>query len=399
MLVRPLISLAFASSVSLLATIAAQAVEAQDVADRFKALLAGQGATLSWSSLEDSGGRIVMKGVTAKAADAPEAAAIGDILFEDVEEADNGDIVVGTLSMPTYSTVSEGATLTMTGLAIAGAVLPSPDATDVVSQSGFFDSLDVDKVKVEKEGKQLFAMSGLNYTLERGDDGKSYTFSGTADSFSADMTAAGDPDTIAMLTMLGLSKPTGTFEMAGNWSLADGNLSLEQMDFTIENAGTIGLTFDISGYTEDFIKALRDLQKTMANATEDQKAAAGMAAMGLMQQLSFAGASIRYDDGSLAGRALDMAAGMQKIQRTDMSKMAQMVIPMAIGQYVKPEFARKVSEEVAKFVREPKSFEIVAAPENPVPFMSVGMAAMSTPQEIPDQLGITVSANTEAEEE
>lgn len=397
MLARPFAALAIASSVSLCALTAARAVEAQDVANRFKEMMTGQGSTLSWASVEDQGGTVVMKGVTAKAADTSAPATIGDISFEGVEEQDNGDYIVGTLSMPNYSTVSEGATITMTGLSIEGAVLPSPTTTDVVSQSGLFDSLDVDQVKVEKDGKQLFSMSGLNYTLERGDDGKSYGFSGTADAFSADMTAAGDPQTTSMLTALGLAQPKGTFEMAGSWSLDEGDLSLEQMDFTVENAGTIGFTFDVSGYTEDFLKAAREMQKTMANATEEQKAAAGMAAMGLMQQLSFAGASIRYDDEALAGRALDLAAGMQNMQRTDMSKMAQMMIPMAIGQYVKPEFAQKVSAEVAKFIQDPKSLEIVAAPAAPVPFMSVGMSAMSAPQQIPDQLGITVTANEDAE--
>jgi len=382
-----------ASSVSLTALGAAQAVEAQDVANRFKELMAGQGTTASWSSVDEQDGAIVMRGVTVKGAANSETVTVGDVTFEGVEEADNGDYVVETLSMPAFSTVSEGATVTLEGLSMSGAVLPSPTSTDVVSQSGFFDSLDVEQVKVEKDGKQVFSMSGLNYSLERDDAGKSYEFTGTADAFTADMTASGDTQTTAMLTALGLAQPKGTFEMAGSWSLADGNLSVEQMDFTVENAGTIGFTFDVSGYTEEFLKAARDMQKNMANATEEQKAAAGMAAMGLMQQLSFAGASIRYDDEALAGRALDLAAGMQKMQRTDMVKMAQMMIPAALGQYVKPEFANQVAGEVAKFIENPKSIEIKAEPAAPVPFMMVGMSAMSAPQEVPEQLGIKVTAN------
>lgn len=393
MLARSFAVALLASSVSLAALSAARAVEGEDVADRFRDLMASQGATASWASIDEDGDAIVLRGVTVKGAGDAQNATIGDVTFEGVEEADNGDYIVETLSMPTYSTVSEGAIVTLEGLSMSGAVLPSPNSTDVVSQSGFFDTLDVDQIKVEKDGKRVFTMSGLNYSLERDDEGKSYEFTGSADAFSADMTAGGDAQTLAMLTALGLSQPKGTFEMAGSWSLADGNLSVEQMDFTVENAGTIGFTFDVSGYTEEFLKAARDMQKNMANATEEQKAAAGMAAMGLMQQLSFAGASIRYDDEALAGRALDLAAGMQKMQRTDMVKMAQMMIPAALGQYVKPEFASQVAGEVAKFIEEPKSLEIKAKPAAPVPFMMVGMSAMSAPQEVPEQLGITVTAN------
>lgn len=399
MLSRPFFALALGASVSLTAFSAAQAVEGQQVAERFKTMTSNQGATLSWTSLEESGGTVTLKGVTSKGPGADVSATLGDLTFEGIEEADNGDYIVETMSMPTYSTTTEGALFTMQGLAVSGAVLPSPASTDVLSRNGFFDSLDIDAVKVEKDGKQLFSLAGLNYAIEREDDGKTLSFAGTADAFSADLTTAADAQTVGMLTMLGLAQPKGSFEMAGRWSLGDGNLSLEQMDFSVDDAGTIGFAVDISGYTEDLMKSLQEMQKNMANATEEQKAAAGMAAMGLMQQLTFSGASIRYDDGSLAGRALDFAAGAQNMQRTDLVKMAQMMIPMTLGTYVKPEFAQAVAAEVAKFVENPKSIEIVAAPSQPVPLMAVGMTAMSAPQNIPDQLGITVTANQDAEDE
>lgn len=398
MFARPLQTLILASSISLAAIVAAQAVEAQAIAERFKEMITNQGSTISWASIEESDGKVTLKGVTSKGPGTDVSAAIGDVSFEGVEEADNGDYVVETLSMPSYSSTAEGATITMTGLAISGAVLPSPTTTDLINKNGFFDSLDVDSVKVETGGKQVFSVSGLNYTLER-EDGGGLTFAGTADAFNADLTTTADQQTLGVLTMLGLAQPKGSFEMAGSWSVTDGTLSLEQMDFTVDDAGTIGLTLDISGYTQEIVKAMQDMQKTMANATEEQKSAAGMAVMGLLQQLTFAGASIRYDDESLAGRALDFAAGAQNMQRTDLVKMAQMMIPMSLGNYVKPEFAKAVADEVAKFVEDPKSIEIVAAPAQPVPFMAVGMSAMSAPQNIPDQLGITVTANEEGEGE
>jgi hypothetical protein len=402
MFVRPLAKLVLTSAVSAAALSAALApslaAEPAEVANRLKELMAGQGATLSWTSIDDADADVVLRGVTVKDSANPETIALGDITLDGIEEAANGDYIVETLSMPKYETVSEGATITVEGVSMSGAVLPSPTSTDIVSQSGFFDSLDIDTINVAKDGKQLFNMTGLNYEIEKSDEGKSFSFSGSADAFTADLTASGDPQTIGIATALGLAQPRGTFEMAGDWSLANGDFKLEQMDFTIENAGTLGISFDISGYTEEFLKALREMQKGMINATEEQKQAQGMAAMGLMQQLTFAGATIRYDDEALAGRALDMAAGMQNMKRTDMSKMAQMMLPMAMGQYVTPEFAATVSAEVAKFIDDPKSLEIKAAPAAPVPFMMVGMSAMTAPQGIPAQLGVTVKANEEATE-
>ena len=400
MLVRPLATLLLASSVSVTAFTAAWAVDAQQAAERLRELSARQGGTLTWSAVEEAGGKITLKGVTSTAPDVKDPIALGDLTLEDVEEGDNGDYTVGTLTMPGFSTVTEGITFSMEGIEVSGAVLPAPTSTDVVNQSGFFDSLDVASVKVEKEGKQLFTMSDFSYGMEKSDDGRTVAFAGSADAFTADMSASGgDPQTTAMLAALGLSQPKGSFEMSGEWASAEGRVALEQMDVTVDNAGTIGLTFDISGITEDFVKASQELQKTLSTGTEEQKSAANMAMMGLMQQLSIAGASLRYDDDSLAGRALDIAAGVQKMQRSDMAKMAQMMIPASLAAYTKPEFAKAVATEVAKFIENPQSLEIVAAPPAPVPFMQIGMSAMSAPQNVPDQLGIKVTANQEAEEE
>lgn len=373
----------------------AQAVEPDQLGARIKTLFAAQGVDIAWATATADGSSVVFNGVTA--ATGGESIPIGVITLADVSEEDDGDYLVGTLDMPSYAYSSEGIDFSVTGVEVTGLLLPSATTTDPLAGNGIFETLDVAKVSASKDGKTAFELQGLTYEIERGDDGQSLTFTGAAERFSADMAAAGDPQSLAMATALGLANPTGSFETSGSFSQADGTATVDQLDFTIDNAGTLGLTLDLSGYTPQLLKAMQELQKNQATMTDEQKAAQGLAYLGLMQQLNFNSASIRYDDNQLAERALNLAGGMQNMKRADFSSMARMLIPSMLGEYVSPEFAAKVTEEVVKFVDAPKSLEIRAAPANPVPFAMIGAGAVMAPKSLPDTLGLTVVANEEAE--
>ena len=63
--------------------------------------------------------------------------------------------------------------------------------------------------------------------------------------------------------------------------------SCRKYDISVDNAGTLGMTFDLGGYTLDFIKSLQEMQKKMAAQPEGaDNSAQGMAMLGLMQQLT-----------------------------------------------------------------------------------------------------------------
>ncbi|MDP3897579.1 MAG: hypothetical protein Q8Q62_12965 [Mesorhizobium sp.] len=373
----------------------AGAVEPDQLGARIKTLFATQGVDIAWATATANGSSVVFNGVTV--ASGGESIPVGVITLGDVSEEDDGDYLVGTLDMPSYAYSRDGIDFSVGGVEVTGLLLPSATTTDPMASSGIFETLEVGKISASKDGKTAFQLEGLVYEIERGDDGQSLTFSGAAERFSADLSAAGDPQSLAMATALGLANPTGSFETSGSFSQADGTVTLDQLDFTIDNAGTLGLTLDLSGYTPQLVKAMQELQKNQATMTDEEKSAQGLAYLGLMQQLNFNGASIRYDDNQLAERALNLAGGMQNMQRADFSSMAKMLIPDMLSEYVSPEFAAKVTDEVVKFVDAPKSLEIRAAPANPVPFAMIGAGAMMAPKSLPDTLGLTVVANEDAE--
>ena len=152
--------------------------------------------------------------------------------------------------------------------------------------------------------------------------------------------------------------------MAGSWQPADGRLALSQYDISVENAGTLGMTFDLGGYTPDFIKSLQDMQKKMAAQPEGaDNSAQGMAMLGLMQQLTFNGATIRFDDDSLTGKVLDYRRASSREQPEDIANQAKAMLPFLMAQLNNPELTQQVTDRRRRtYLDEPKSIEISAAP-------------------------------------
>ena len=116
--------------------------------------------------------------------------------------------------------------------------------------------------------------------------------------------------------------------------------------------------------------------------------------LGLMQQLTFHGATIRFDDDSLTGKVLDYVARQQGAKPADIVNQAKAMLPFADGAAQQSRAASKqVTEAVGTYLDEPKSLEIRAAPASPLPFAVIAAGAMAAPKDLPKTLGVTVTAN------
>jgi hypothetical protein len=116
-----------------------------------------------------------------------------------------------------------------------------------------------------------------------------------------------------------------------------------------------------------------------------------------MQQLTFHGATIRFDDDSLTGKVLDYVAKQQGMKPQDIANQAKAIVPFLMAQLNNAELTKNVTEAVGAFLDDPQSIEIKASPASPVPFALVMAGAMATPKDLPKTLGVTVTANEESE--
>ena len=133
-----------------------------------------------------------------------------------------------------------------------------------------YETADLATSVAEAGGKQLFSLSNLHVEITPPATGSALDLPGGGGKASADLSSVEDPQAKKVIEALGYeTHQRHRSKMAGSWQPTDGRMGLTQYDISIENAGTLGMTFDLGGYTPDFIKALQDMQKKMAAQPED----------------------------------------------------------------------------------------------------------------------------------
>ncbi|PWJ79429.1 hypothetical protein C7441_11538 [Pseudaminobacter salicylatoxidans] len=372
----------------------AYAQDAAAVADRLKELLAAQSMDMDWQAVSGDTSKMVLEGVTLGTPGENERLSIGNVTFEGVAE-ENGGYRIDTVSTEPYRFTEDKTDVELSPLVLSGVSLPAAGSSDVVASMLMYDSASLASLDVKSADKPVFSLSNLSVEVTPPKDGKAMEFTGSVEKFTADLSGVEDPQSKAVLDGLGYRNISGYIEAAGSWQPSDGTMSLSQYDVTVDNAGTLGLTFGMGGYTPAFLKSMQDLQKKIAEQPETDNSTLGLAALGLMQQLTLQGATIRFDDDSLTGKVLDYMARQQGVKPSDIANQAKAIVPFLTAQLNNPELSGQITAAVGQFLDEPQSIAVKAEPGSPVPFALIAAGAMSAPLELPKTLGVTVRANEE----
>lgn len=368
----------------------AWAQDAEAALDRFKTLMSEQGVEIAWANADISGDDATLTGVTVSAEGGSQP--IGDIIFTDISQVDDG-YRVERISMPSYEATESGGTVTLTDVVMDAVFLPNEGVEVAGAELFFYERAVLGEARFEMDGREVFSLVNLRAEITPPEGDGEMAFTGGAERFSADLTAADNPEQQAVIERLGYEQISGSMDFAGSWAAGDGRLKLSQYDFIIEDAGTLGITVDISGYTPAFIKALRETTERMAANPEGDQSAQGLALLGLMQQINIHGMEIRFDDASLTNRVIDYAAEDQGATRADVVNQTKAVFPLILAQLNAPQLMQMASGAVSAFLDDPQSLTIRAAPSTPIPFAMVLAAGAASPDLLVQQLGLTVTAN------
>jgi hypothetical protein len=129
-------------------------------------------------------------------------------------------------------------------------------------------------------------------------------------------------------------------------------------------------------------------------SSEAAQAAQSMMGMQLLQAVSIGGATVRYDDASLAGKLLEFFAKAQGLEKAQLVEGLKTMVPQMIAGVGIPELVDLVAPAVSTFLDDPKSLEVDIAPDAPTSLL-VLMAAASNPASLITALGVSVTANEE----
>ena len=373
-----------------LAGASAQTVE--EAAERLKTYAADQGLQIEWDSLDVEGADATLVG--ARGGFDGTVVPLGDIMLKGVSRDDKG-YRIESISMNSYYTADEEdeASFSMRDIAMDKVLLPDEALRDNYGGFLFYETAKVQEARLRLGGVDVFSLSDLHFEMTEPTDGAAMEFTGAAEGFTLDLSLMEAEDQLAIVQALGYEQMEGYLEMAGSWNPQDGRTELSQFDMTVADAGTLGLSFDLGGYTPALIASLRDLQKQISADPDGDNSAQGLAILGLLQQLSFHGAEIAFADDSLTGKVLEFVAQNQGMKASDVANQAKAVVPFALAQLNNPELTAQASQAVAAFLDDPRSLRITANPAQPVPFALIAATAMSTPAELTKSLSVTVSAN------
>lgn len=365
---------------------------AEEAAARLQAYAADGGFTLEWEAIETSGDDAVL--VSVRMGEGEAVVPIGDVTLDGVSRDDKG-YRIEAVTLPSFrvSDEKEGFDLALDTIELGNVLLPDEDRRDYYGGDVFYQNIDIDALSVTVGGAEVLTMAGIHGEATEPDETTPMDFAGAAERFSLDLSLIEDKDQLATLEALGLSRLEGRLDVAGSWNPNDGRLVLSQYDMVVAKVGTFGITFEAGGATPGLIGSARELAKTMSENPEADDSAQGLAALGLLQQLTFHGATVRFDDDSLTGRVLAYVAQNQGMKPADVANQAKAVVPFLLAQLGNPDLTTQASQAVSAFLDDPRNLTIAARPAQPVPFAMLAATAMMAPAELTRALGVTVTAN------
>ena len=379
----------------LVSTQLSSALDADDFAKKFAAAYASQGANITYGGVSADGDTVTLKDVGIEVPGEENGLALGDLTFNGVEEDGSGGYTAKSFTDDELEFSEQDVKVTVSDLKVENLRIPGKPGAESVDDLLWYDSATTGPIALTIEGRDVFKASRSTTTTSKSSDGSRMDFDARVDGLEIDLSDVEDAQAQQTINGMGYQYLNGDVVLNGHWAPETGEVALTEYALTLDDVGRLGMKFSISGYTLEFIKGLQQMQERMANQDDEGQSqqAMGLAMMGMMQQLTFNSLSIRFDDASLTDKILDMVASRRGMSRDQMVQGLQGMLPLMLAQFQNPDFQKQVTEAVSLYLSDPKSIEISAQPEAPLPFASVAGSAMGAPQTLPQVLNVSVTAN------
>lgn len=376
-------------------TIPALALDADDFATKTAAAVQRGAGKLTFSSIDTDGNRIVLKSARFEPV-GQNAYGIGDITFNGVVESGDGSYSVDLVEFEDV-VIAEGANkLSILGIEMDNLVIPGETGTDSLASFVRIGNMSTGEIRAEENGEKVFSMSGVSLNIEYSENALTQKAELTGSDIWIDLSKLDDPKARQAISDLGYETLTGDFRMAGGWETETGLVDVSEYSLTLDDVGSLSLSMQVSGYTRELVEAMQQAQKAAAD-NPDKKAAEqalGLSMLGLMQQLSFNSAAIRFEDASVTERALAFAGKQQGVSGDQMRMALKGMLPLMLGQIGIPELQRQIAAAANVYLDNPQNITITANPATPVALPMIMGAGMGDPKSLVDLLNVQISANT-----
>jgi hypothetical protein len=365
------------------------AVDPQKFLEALTARLDGFGIALK-ATAEAQGENIVLKGLNVGLkAEAGKSKDVGEVTLENVTES-GGNYTIGQITIPGTQTNDGKVILDFGGAKVKNVAISAPDEKDPVRMWSMYESVEIGSITLTDATSNLKALSidGATISLSPYAAGQPMVTSMSVPNIVWDLASVKEPQAQAFFNAAGYKQFVASLNVNGTWNPADGRFVISEESLNVKDVGKLNFTFDLGGYTAQFIESVQKLTKDSAGQSD---AASGAQMMGLLQGLTLNGMSIRFDDASITGKTLDFVAKMSGQPKEALVAQVKGMTPLMVMQLGDAELSTSVSNAVSAFMDNPKSLEIKTGA--PVPFSQIVAAATTNPMSIVQMFKLQVTAN------
>ncbi|MHA6297069.1 hypothetical protein [Devosia sp. CAU 1758] len=385
----------------------ALALDAETFVDRMESVYKAMGLDMSFGAATLSGDTVIVDGVTVTAAGADEEPMVLDteLTFAGVVENDDGSYFADSLTVPDIDLEfgdEHVGHLTLVDMVAEDIWLPPQGDISAEALLQIVGRMAAGPLTVTRDGVEVIKVDGMEaaseFTYDSDDALESVTSTLAVSNIWADLSTVGEeePEAGAVIVALGLTNISGNITQSMNWTLADGNVVIDEFLFDFADIGAINFTADISGFTPAMLDKLYAMQNSDLDPTsEEAQAQQMMAGMEIAQAMTISGVAIRYDDASLAGKLLDMFAAKSGADRASFVEGIKAMLPVMISESGIPALVDLVVPPASEFLDDPQSLEAAVKPASPTSLLVLAAAA-SNPASLIQALGLTVTANQKA---
>ena len=393
----------------------AMALDAQSFIDRVEAVYEPLGYELTFGEATLEGDTITARNVRIGVGGAPGQAApyavTTDVTFSGVSELPDGGYLAQTVTVPDIDTDFASdpvGHITLKDLRLEGLYLPAGETLSPDAVLQLVRAIKTGGLTILRDGDQVLSIASMEavstFSPEPG-VGPLVDLKSTlaVNDIALDLSSMqeDDPEAAADIEALGLTRINGDISQSMSWSMADGHLVVDKFLFDFQDVGALDLQFDLLGFTPALMDKLGKAQAaTMVEGydpeSQEAQAAQMMMGMEMLQGLSLVGASVHYEDASLADKALDRVAAEQGVERAQLVEGLKASLPQMLAGTGVPALADLVVGPVSAFLDNPQSLDIAVAPASPTTLL-VLTAAAANPAGLLSMLGLEVTANEAGE--
>lgn len=362
-----------------------------EIADAFlTAIEPKDGGALTYGDVSESGSTVTISAIKVDftSEDGGGTADLGKTAIENGEVGADGVLSADRIEIGdmTMTQKDDPSTMSVESLFLTDPEIPTKTAADASddpsSKITNYEHAELTNIVFTDENGSTLPIGKIAVQVtKRSDGGEPRGGTLAMENAVVDTATLEDEDTKKKLTDLGYDEIVIGATATADWAETDGTTTLDELTITAEDMGTVSISGKFLGFTPDVIAQLQrddnDFNKLMQ----------------AMQGVSVSNLSIRYDDSSLADRAMTLAAKEQDVSKAELADTLNMQTTQMLAMLENKPFEEKVSAAVKAFLAAPSSLQISASPQQPVPFAQLVGTVMMAPQTLPTVLAVDVTAN------